>query len=183
MRDPACEARVTYVTRMLTTVSTFDHQEVHMGNHSKKLEVYNGVSTADVPSAAWGWSELPKRGVVISGIASGLFLLAMLVGNHHGRVEDIYLIVLAVAVFLGTALWVIRPKLTQVRTITAHNRPVGHVEADWNNDQLALTGRYAELTDEELRALNIDPVTIASAKTATAGGSTATGSYAVPLSH
>ena len=74
-------------------------------NHTVKHEVFNGVSTKDVPSAAWGWSELSKRSVVLSGVIGGLFLLGMLFGNHKGHVEDIWLIVLAVLVLLGTAKW------------------------------------------------------------------------------
>lgn len=59
---------------------------------ASKSMVFNGVDTADVPSAAWGWSkEYPKAGKAL-GIIIALILLAMLIGNHQGKVEDLYLI-------------------------------------------------------------------------------------------
>ncbi|HIW96240.1 MAG TPA: DUF2631 domain-containing protein [Candidatus Corynebacterium gallistercoris] len=128
-----------------------------MAAHTKEAEVYNGVSTADVPSAAWGWSELSRRSIVISGVIGGLFLLGMLFGNHEGNVENIWLIGLAVVTLVGTALFVIRPKGTQRRTVTAHNKPLDHVEPQWAADQRNLTGVYSQLSDDQLRAWNVDP--------------------------
>lgn len=128
-----------------------------MASHVKKAEVYANVSTDDVPSAAWGWSALPKRTVALSGIIGGLFLLGMLVGNHKGNVENIWLIALAIIVFIGTALVMLQPKLTQRQTVTAHNKPQGYEEPVWTEDQKNLTGRFAELSAEELLALNQDP--------------------------
>lgn len=125
-----------------------------MASHATKVEVYNDVSTDDVPSAAWGWSALSRRAVALSGICGGLFLLGMLFGNHKGNVENIWLIALAVLVFIGTFWVTFQPKLTQRQTITSHNKPVGHVEPDWAADQHALTGVYSNLTREQLLALN-----------------------------
>lgn len=132
-----------------------------MAHHSKEAEVYNGVSTADVPSAAWGWSELPRRGIITAGVIGGLFLLGMLFGNHKGNVENIWLIVLAVVVFLGLGLWLATPNFKQRKTVTARNKPEGHIEPVWSADQLNLTGAYSNLSDDELRAQNIDPTTVA----------------------
>lgn len=132
-----------------------------MAHHSKEAEVYNGVSTADVPSAAWGGSELPRRGIITAGVIGGLFLLGMLFGNHKGNVENIWLIALAVVVFLGVGLWAARPSLGKPRkTVTARNKPEGHVEPVWSADQLNLTGAYSNLSDDELRAQNIDPASV-----------------------
>ncbi|MBB3116243.1 DUF2631 domain-containing protein [Corynebacterium bovis] len=131
-----------------------------MASHEPKAEVFNGVSTADEPSAAWGWHGLGRRGIATAGVISGLFLLGMLIGNHKGHVEDIWLVALAVLVFLGTFLFVVRPKLTQRTTVQAHNKPVGHIEPDWAADQKNLTGVYADLTAEELVAMNIDPTSV-----------------------
>lgn len=128
-----------------------------MADHEAKVKVYNGVSTLDVPSAFWGWSALTKRSVVLSGILGGLFMLLMLHGNHHGNVENIWLIVLAVGTFVGTAWLAIEPTAQQRKTVTARNKPVGHVEPVWTADQQELTGVYADLSDEELLALNIAP--------------------------
>ncbi|BBY29350.1 DUF2631 domain-containing protein [Mycolicibacterium sediminis] len=64
-----------------------------------EVERYNGVDVEDVPSANWGWSKENPRIQQIGGIVVGLFLLAMLHGNHTGKVEDIFLIFFAVVVF------------------------------------------------------------------------------------
>jgi len=55
----------------------------------------------------WGWhAEAGKTGR-IAGWVLAVILLTMLVGNHEGRVEDIYL-VLAAAILVVTLLWDIR---------------------------------------------------------------------------
>jgi len=66
---------------------------------STELDKTNGVDIEDVPSAAWGWSKENHKMVQIGGILSGLFILAMLKGNHVGRVEDIFLVAFAIVVF------------------------------------------------------------------------------------
>ncbi|AZA13849.1 DUF2631 domain-containing protein [Corynebacterium choanae] len=131
-----------------------------MGSHSIDAEVYNDVSTAEEPSAAWGWHRIGKRRTVTAAVLSAIFLLLMNFGNHHGHVETIYLVVIAVAILLMAGLWVKHPHFKQKTTVTAHNRPVGHIEPDWAHDQLTLTGKYADLNDAQLRSLNIDPATV-----------------------
>lgn len=59
------------------------------------VERYNDVDTAEVPSAAWGWSKLKPRTWYALGIFIILFLLGMLHGNHIGHVEDYVLVVTA----------------------------------------------------------------------------------------
>ena len=127
-----------------------------MAAHTKEVEVFDGVSTADVPSAAWGWSELTRRSIIISGILGGIFLLLLQFGNHEGHVENIWLITLAVLTFIGTAIFAFRPKLTQRQTVTSHNKPIGHIEPQWAADQKNLTGAYANLSDEQLASWNMD---------------------------
>ena len=78
-------------------------------------------------------------------------------GNHKGHVETIWLIALAILLAVGLLIHAFQPKLHQVRTVTARNQPVGHQEPDWVYDQKTNTGVYAELTDSQLRALNIEP--------------------------
>lgn len=136
-------------------------------------QVYNGVSEADVPSAKFGWSELKPATIQIAGWISVAFLIAYNFGNHQGHVETIWLISLAVLIALGLILFAIRPELSTARTVTAHNKPVGHVEPNWTYMQKTLTGPYAELTDSQLRALNIDPATVR--QQAPAGQRTAVG--------
>ena len=66
---------------------------------STELDKTNGVDVEDVPSAAWGWSKENHKVIQIGGILSGLFILSMLIGNHVGRVEDIFLIAFAIVIF------------------------------------------------------------------------------------
>ena len=56
------------------------------------------VDTAEVPSAAWGWSGEAPRAFKIAGIFVAFALLSMLIGNHHGRVEDLFLIGFAILI-------------------------------------------------------------------------------------
>ncbi|MDO4908917.1 MAG: DUF2631 domain-containing protein [Corynebacterium sp.] len=129
------------------------------GHHALAPEVYNGVSTLDEPSAAWGWHNIGRRAVQISGWISVIFLLCMLIGNHHGHIEDIYLVVIAVVIALGLILQLLLPgmHLKQRTTVTARNKAPGHKEPDWAYDQKHLKGVYAELNDSQLRSLNVDP--------------------------
>ena len=55
----------------------------------------------DVPSAEWGWSKENHRLIHIGGLLSAIFLLAMLRGNHVGKVEDIFLIGFALLIFVA----------------------------------------------------------------------------------
>jgi hypothetical protein len=62
------------------------------------------VDPAEEPSAEWGWhGSFPVAGPV-AGVASILVLLAMLVGNHEGRIENMYLIGIAALIALGLVL-------------------------------------------------------------------------------
>ena len=125
-------------------------------------QVYNGVSEADVPSARFGWSALTDRTIQTAGWISVLVLVAYNFGNHQGHVETIWLIALAVLIALGLILQATKPKLHQMRTVTSHNQPAGHVEPDWIYNQATLSGDvYENLTDSQLRSLNIEPARVA----------------------
>ncbi|MFR9751886.1 DUF2631 domain-containing protein [Nocardia sp. 004] len=50
------------------------------------------VDPAEVPSAAWGWSGESRRTFRVAGWIVTFILLAMLIGNHQGRVEDLFLV-------------------------------------------------------------------------------------------
>lgn len=129
-------------------------------SHERAPEVHNGVSTLDVPSAAWGWSELGRNTIQISGWISVLFLLGFNFGNHDGHVETIWLLVLTVLLIIGLLIHLFEPKLSQVRTLTARNKPVGHKEPEWAYDQKTLSGAYSGLSDSQLRSMNIDPARV-----------------------
>lgn len=134
-----------------------------MAHEHKKEEIYDGVSTLDVPNAKWGWSALSESTLQKAGWISVAFLIAMLWGNHPGNVENIWLIAIA-AIFAIGLLWrAFSPKGKQVRTVTAHNKPLGHVEPEWTRDQLEGTGVYANLTESQMRAWNHTPDTYGSA--------------------
>lgn len=145
-----------------------------MSSHKPASQVFDGVSTDDVPSAGFGWSRISRSGVQIAGWISVLFLLAYNFGNHKGHVETVWLIALAILIALGLVIYALQPKLSQVRTLTARNKPVGHQEPDWAYEQKTVHNVYAELTDDELRALNIEPSRIAHLRGATTAGVNAT---------
>lgn len=60
-----------------------------------EVERHTGVDTAEVPSAAWGWSAINYRTWHIVGLGAVGFLLLMLHGNHVGHVENIFLYIFA----------------------------------------------------------------------------------------
>ncbi|MED5811754.1 DUF2631 domain-containing protein [Mycolicibacterium sp. 050232] len=68
---------------------------------STEVERNNGVDVEEVPSAAWGWSDLNIKVIHLGGILSALFLLVMMHGNHIGRVENWFLITFAALIFLA----------------------------------------------------------------------------------
>ncbi|MDO5731351.1 DUF2631 domain-containing protein [Corynebacterium sphenisci] len=125
-----------------------------MAQTHQKEEFYNGVSTLDEPSAKWGWHDLGKGAMQKAGWVSVLFIFGMLIGNHHGHVEDLWLIGIGVVLIIGLLLHAFPLRGHQVHTVTAHNKPQGHVEPNWCADQAAGTGVYAELTDRQARAWN-----------------------------
>ncbi len=76
-----------------------------------EVERYSDVDTAEIPSAAWGWSKISHRTWYAAGVFIILFLLGMLHGNHIGHVEDYFLIAFA----LGIAFVIVRDVLMRRR--------------------------------------------------------------------
>ncbi|VEG53739.1 Protein of uncharacterised function (DUF2631) [Mycolicibacterium aurum] len=66
---------------------------------STEVERRSGVDVEEVPSAEWGWSTGSLKGFQIGGTLAALFLLAMMHGNHSGKVEDLFLIGFALVLF------------------------------------------------------------------------------------
>lgn len=132
-----------------------------MASHEPAPQVHNGVSTLDVPSAAWGYSAVKRTTIQVTGWISVLWLLGLNFGNHEGHVETIYLFIFAILIALGLLIHLFEPKLSQVRTITGRNKGENHKEPEWAYQQATLTGVYAELTDSQLRSMNIDPARVA----------------------
>lgn len=126
--------------------------------HTIEPEVHNGVSTLDEPSAAWGWHDIGKRPTQIAGWLTVFALLGLNFGNHEGHVETVFLLVIAGLIAIGLLINLFEPKGNQVRTVTACNKPVGHIEPEWAIDQQNRTGAYACLTESQQRSWNWQPV-------------------------
>jgi hypothetical protein len=75
----------------------------------------NAVDPHDEPSAAWGWHGGFPRGVRIMGWFTAATMFLMLIGNHTGRTEDLWLIA------IGT-LMVIALITDRIRARTAWRR-------------------------------------------------------------
>ncbi|MGW4846587.1 DUF2631 domain-containing protein [Nocardia brasiliensis] len=65
---------------------------------STERGIVTHVDTAEVPSAAWGWSGESPKTFRVAGWITALILIAMVIGNHKGHVEDIFLIGFALAI-------------------------------------------------------------------------------------
>ncbi|HJE91990.1 MAG TPA: DUF2631 domain-containing protein [Dietzia timorensis] len=71
--------------------------------HVKEI-VRNGISSIDEPSVNWGWHGFNRKFGNAVGISFAVFMLLMLFGNHIGNVENIYLVSIAIAVFVIMAI-------------------------------------------------------------------------------
>ncbi|MCV7193886.1 DUF2631 domain-containing protein [Mycolicibacterium brumae] len=63
---------------------------------STEVQRLDEVDTADVPSAKWGWSKINYRSWHLAGLCAIILLVAFTHGNHHGHVEDIWVIAFAI---------------------------------------------------------------------------------------
>jgi hypothetical protein len=71
---------------------------------SSELDKRPAVDPHEEPSHEWGWhGQLPKA-TRIAGWASAVFCFLMLIGNHHGQTENIYLVASGV-VIIALLLW------------------------------------------------------------------------------
>jgi hypothetical protein len=66
------------------------------------------VDPQDEPSAEWGWHGGFPRGEVIAGWVCVVILLLLMVGNHIGRTEDLWLIGLAAVMAIGLIIHSVR---------------------------------------------------------------------------
>ncbi|MGH3615944.1 MAG: DUF2631 domain-containing protein [Pseudonocardia sp.] len=71
-----------------------------MARSSREL----AVDPRDEPSAEWGWHGSFPRGQMVAGWVSVVILLTMLIGNHEGATEDVWLIGLAAFMAFGLVL-------------------------------------------------------------------------------
>ena len=64
---------------------------------------------ADAPSARFGWHGVGRKSIAVAAIISGLIMLGMIIGNHIGHVEDIYLVIFAVGL-IGYPIYQMIPR-------------------------------------------------------------------------
>lgn len=59
---------------------------------SKADKAPAAVDPRDEPSAEWGWHGSFPKGTRIAGWFTAFAMFVMLIGNHRGRTEDLWLI-------------------------------------------------------------------------------------------
>lgn len=72
-----------------------------MASNSRELAQRPAVDPDEEPSVEWGWHGGFPRGMLIAGWVSVAIMLSMLIGNHTGRIEDLFLIATAVVMAAG----------------------------------------------------------------------------------
>jgi hypothetical protein len=82
-----------------------------MARTSRELATRPAVDPEEEPSHAWGWHASFPRGKAIAGWFTVFALLIMIIGNHQGNIENLWLI--GTAVLLAFAL--IRQSVRQRR--------------------------------------------------------------------
>ena len=65
---------------------------------TKQIESKQQVDPRDEPSAEWGWHASFPKATQAMGWTIVLMLLAMVIGNHVGNVENFWLIGIAVVI-------------------------------------------------------------------------------------
>ncbi|MGH3564556.1 MAG: DUF2631 domain-containing protein [Pseudonocardia sp.] len=81
-----------------------------MARNSRELAQRPAVDPQDEPSAEWGWHGSFPRGQMMAGWVSVVLLLTMLIGNHEGATEDVWLIGLAAVMAFGLVLHTVRKR-------------------------------------------------------------------------
>jgi hypothetical protein len=81
-----------------------------VARNTRELAQRPAVDPQDEPSAEWGWHGGFPKGMVIAGWVSVFIILAMIIGNHTGRVENLWLIGIALVMALGLVLHSVRKR-------------------------------------------------------------------------
>jgi hypothetical protein len=87
-----------------------DHQEDTVASNSRELAERQSDEDVPDPNGEWGWNGSFPKGGLIAGIVSIIALFAMLIGNHTGRIEDLYLVGIALVLALGVVLHFVRKR-------------------------------------------------------------------------
>jgi hypothetical protein len=81
------------------TPARAEHGEVAHHGHEHHAVVVNGVSSDDEPSVEWGWHGHYPKVARLAGFVVAAICLILLHGNHVGKDEDIWLVVVAIVFF------------------------------------------------------------------------------------
>ena len=68
------------------------------------------VDAHDEPSAAWGWHGGFPRGTRIAGWFTAVVIFLMLIGNHRGNTENLWLIGVGTAIVIALIADMVRSR-------------------------------------------------------------------------
>ena len=81
-----------------------------MARNSHELAQRPTVDPDEEPSVEWGWHGSFPKGSIIAGCVCVAIIFAMLIGNHTGRTEDIWLIGVGIAMIAALILHTVRKR-------------------------------------------------------------------------
>jgi hypothetical protein len=99
------------------------HQSISLEEHVARTELEKRkatpaaafkVSPQEEPSAEWGWHGSFPRATPVAGVFVGLAMFAMLIGNHTGWTENLWLIATGVFLLAGVG-WLANKRRTSWR--------------------------------------------------------------------
>ncbi|HEU5470330.1 MAG TPA: DUF2631 domain-containing protein [Actinophytocola sp.] len=70
----------------------------------------NAVDPQDEPSAKWGWHGGFPRGTRIAGWFTAAVMFLMLIGNHTGKTEDLWLLGIGTTIAVVLILDIVRSR-------------------------------------------------------------------------
>ncbi len=100
---------------MTTLVNVIGQEGRAAVSSSSELDKRPAVDPHEEPSAEWGWHGTFPKGIKIAGWLSTLGVFSLLIGNHHGRTEDLWVVLTGVTM-AGLLIW------DQVRSRTSWRR-------------------------------------------------------------
>lgn len=74
----------------------------------KRKSSVPAVDPEEEPSVEWGWHGSFPRATAAAGIFVGIVMFLMLIGNHRGRTEDAYLVLVGVILLVGVGVLIHR---------------------------------------------------------------------------
>lgn len=89
-------------------VAQIAHVEDKVAGSELQKRPANAVDKHDEPSVGWGWHGGFPRGTRIMGWFTAAVMFLYLIGNHTGRTEDIWLIVVGAILVMGLVADIVR---------------------------------------------------------------------------